>query len=140
MQLYRYFVSQSSEFCRHNPLCCFSASVYFYFVIDTVRKLLDYDNGSTSESSFSYVQFYTTTQFAEQVFSDTFLEIVSFSRMFSIHTSLNTEVDRNSPYHLNFLCHGNILLDETSIFPGIRVFKQSSSVRLSEKTMLGKAA
>jgi hypothetical protein len=26
--LYRYFVSQSSEFCRHNPLCCFSTSVY----------------------------------------------------------------------------------------------------------------
>jgi hypothetical protein len=23
---YRYFVSQSSEFCRHNPLCCFSMS------------------------------------------------------------------------------------------------------------------
>jgi hypothetical protein len=29
MQLYRYFVSQSSEFCRHNPLRCFSTSVYF---------------------------------------------------------------------------------------------------------------
>jgi len=28
MQLYRYFVSQSSEFCRHNPLCCFSTSAY----------------------------------------------------------------------------------------------------------------
>jgi len=26
--LYRYFVSQSIEFCRHNPLCCFSTSVY----------------------------------------------------------------------------------------------------------------
>jgi hypothetical protein len=26
--LYRYFVSQSSELCRHNPLCCFSTSVY----------------------------------------------------------------------------------------------------------------
>jgi hypothetical protein len=23
-----YFESQSSEFCRHNPLCCFSKSVY----------------------------------------------------------------------------------------------------------------
>jgi hypothetical protein len=43
--LYRYFVSQYSEFCRHNPLCCFSTSVYccklIYFVIDSVRKLLD---------------------------------------------------------------------------------------------------
>jgi len=29
--LYRYFVSQSSEFCRHNSLCCFSASVYCLF-------------------------------------------------------------------------------------------------------------
>jgi len=27
--LYRYFVSQSSEFCRHNPLCCFSTNVYY---------------------------------------------------------------------------------------------------------------
>jgi hypothetical protein len=26
--MYRYFVNQSSEFCRHNPLCCFSTSVY----------------------------------------------------------------------------------------------------------------
>jgi hypothetical protein len=26
VQLYRYFVSQSSEVCRHNPLCCFSMS------------------------------------------------------------------------------------------------------------------
>jgi hypothetical protein len=25
---YCYIVSQSSEFCRHNPLCCFSTSVY----------------------------------------------------------------------------------------------------------------
>jgi hypothetical protein len=28
VQLYRYFVSQSSEFCRYNPLCYFSTSVY----------------------------------------------------------------------------------------------------------------
>jgi hypothetical protein len=28
VQLYRYFVSQSTEFCHHNPLCCFSMSVY----------------------------------------------------------------------------------------------------------------
>jgi hypothetical protein len=27
--VYRYFVSQSSEFCRHNPLCCFWTSVCF---------------------------------------------------------------------------------------------------------------
>jgi hypothetical protein len=27
MQLYRYFVSQSSKFCRHNTLCCFSTRV-----------------------------------------------------------------------------------------------------------------
>jgi len=26
--LYRYLVSQSSKFYRHNPLCCFSTSVY----------------------------------------------------------------------------------------------------------------
>jgi len=28
VQLYRYFVSHSSEFCCHNPLCCFLTSVY----------------------------------------------------------------------------------------------------------------
>jgi hypothetical protein len=28
MQLYHYFVSQSSEFCHHNTLLCFSTSVY----------------------------------------------------------------------------------------------------------------
>jgi len=28
VHLYRYFVSQSCEFCRHDPLCCFSTSVY----------------------------------------------------------------------------------------------------------------
>jgi len=27
VRLYRYFVSQSRGFCRHNPLCCFSTSV-----------------------------------------------------------------------------------------------------------------
>jgi len=26
VQFYRYFVSQSSEFRRHNPLCCFSTT------------------------------------------------------------------------------------------------------------------
>jgi hypothetical protein len=31
VQLYRYFVSQSSEFFRHNPLCCFLTSVYCLF-------------------------------------------------------------------------------------------------------------
>jgi hypothetical protein len=42
-QFYRYFVSLFSEFCLHNPLCCFSRVfivVSIYFVIDSVRKLL----------------------------------------------------------------------------------------------------
>jgi hypothetical protein len=33
MQLYRYFVSQSSEFCRRNLLCCFSKSVVVVVVV-----------------------------------------------------------------------------------------------------------
>jgi hypothetical protein len=43
MQLYRYFVSQSSAFCRHKPLCCFSASVCCdcLFRYNSVRKILD---------------------------------------------------------------------------------------------------
>jgi citrate lyase synthetase len=44
MQLYRYFVSQSSEFC-FITLCIASQRVFVvvavYFVIDSVRKLLD---------------------------------------------------------------------------------------------------
>jgi len=43
-QFYRSFVSQSSEFCFHNSLCCFSTSVYCckrIFRSDSVRKLLD---------------------------------------------------------------------------------------------------
>jgi len=31
VQLYRYFVSQSSEFYRQNTLCCFSTSDYYYY-------------------------------------------------------------------------------------------------------------
>jgi hypothetical protein len=44
VQLYRSFVSQSSEFCRLNPLCCFLTSVYCCYCLfryDSVRKLLD---------------------------------------------------------------------------------------------------
>jgi hypothetical protein len=44
VQLYRYYLSQSSECCRHNPLCCSSRSVYCckrIFRYDSVRKLLD---------------------------------------------------------------------------------------------------
>jgi len=40
--LYRYTVSQSSEFCRHNPLCCLLTSVCCcLFRYDSDRKLLD---------------------------------------------------------------------------------------------------
>jgi hypothetical protein len=42
VQFYRYFVSQLSEFCRYNPLCYFSTSVYCcLYRYDSVRKLLD---------------------------------------------------------------------------------------------------
>jgi hypothetical protein len=46
MQLYCYFVSQYSEFCHHNPFFFFASQRVFivvsvYFVIDSVRKLLD---------------------------------------------------------------------------------------------------
>jgi len=43
IQLYRYFVSRSSEFCHHNTLCFFSTSVYCKrtFRYDSVRKVLD---------------------------------------------------------------------------------------------------
>jgi len=44
MLSYHYFVSQSSEFCRHNPLCCFWTSntkCKSIFLYVSVRKLLD---------------------------------------------------------------------------------------------------
>jgi hypothetical protein len=42
VQLYHYFVSQSREFCHHNPLCCFPMSVFCcLFHYDSVQKLLD---------------------------------------------------------------------------------------------------
>jgi hypothetical protein len=45
MQLYRYFMGQSSEFCRHNPLKGIATSnikgKHIYFFIDSVWKLLD---------------------------------------------------------------------------------------------------
>jgi hypothetical protein len=37
VQLYRYFMSQSSKFCSHNPLCCFSTSVHCYKCIFRYR-------------------------------------------------------------------------------------------------------
>jgi hypothetical protein len=37
VQLHRYFVSQSSEFCRHNPLYCLSTSVYCCYCLFRYR-------------------------------------------------------------------------------------------------------
>jgi cytochrome c-type biogenesis protein CcmH/NrfF len=60
MQLYRYFVSQYSQFCCHNPLCSFSTSIVVviiiiviiigggvYFVLGSVRKLWIYPHMAT---------------------------------------------------------------------------------------------
>jgi hypothetical protein len=35
--MYHYFVSQSSEFCRRNPLCCFPANVYCCYCLFRYR-------------------------------------------------------------------------------------------------------
>jgi hypothetical protein len=59
LQLYRYFVSQSSEFCRHNSLCCFTTSIHCFeriFRYDSVRKLLD----TLSYDFFFYQAFRTS--------------------------------------------------------------------------------
>jgi len=63
VQLYRYFVSQSSEFCRHNPLCCFSMSVccclfryqlspetFGYTLIAYIKVLFQHLSGVTEDS------------------------------------------------------------------------------------------
>jgi len=49
VQLYRYFVSQSSEFCRHNPLCCFSTNACCY--------LLRYQLSPENLDAHSYTKF-----------------------------------------------------------------------------------
>jgi hypothetical protein len=49
------FVSQSSEFCRRNPLCCFSTSVV-YFVMDSVRELLDTPSQAYYNSNSNWVE------------------------------------------------------------------------------------
>jgi hypothetical protein len=41
VQLYRYFVRQSSEVCRHEPLCCFSTSVYCCYYCCLLRYRLN---------------------------------------------------------------------------------------------------
>jgi len=45
VQLYHYSVSQSSDFCRHDALCCFPTNCCCFcccwFRYDSVRKLLD---------------------------------------------------------------------------------------------------
>jgi len=42
VQLYRYFESQSSEFYRHNPLCCFSMNVCCLFRYQLSPKTFGY--------------------------------------------------------------------------------------------------
>jgi hypothetical protein len=66
------FVSQSSEFCRHNPLCCFSTSVYcwsIYYIIDSVRKLLDIPTYNVSEHNKPFVVSKFGLDVAEVIFS-----------------------------------------------------------------------
>jgi hypothetical protein len=97
VQLYRYFVSQSSEFCRHNPLCCFSTCGYCscYFVIDSVRKLLDIP----SYSSFPLLR---THAFMSEFWTIHLVEInpveISFEKS-SIYTDI-----------LSVLKHGDAIL------------------------------
>jgi hypothetical protein len=38
VHFYRYFLSQSSDFCRHNPLFCFSTSVLSLFLISLTTQ------------------------------------------------------------------------------------------------------
>jgi hypothetical protein len=69
VQLYRCFVSQSSEFCRHNPLCCFSTSVcccwfryrlspetfgyslVYHFIVTIIRKFCREAKSQTNKKS-----------------------------------------------------------------------------------------
>jgi len=50
VQLYHYFVSQSSEFCHHKPLCCFSTSLLLLLLL----LLLLFISLSLSPETFGY--------------------------------------------------------------------------------------
>jgi hypothetical protein len=49
MQLYRYFMSQSSQLCCHNPLCFFSTSFYYYYYYYCLFRYL------LSPEAFGYI-------------------------------------------------------------------------------------
>jgi len=62
-QLYRYFVSRSSEFCHHNSLCCFSTSLYCckrIFRYDSVRKIWTHPRMFMIHELFKYSDLYVT--------------------------------------------------------------------------------
>jgi hypothetical protein len=62
VQLYRYFVSQCSEFCHHNPLCCFSTSVY------CCKRIFSY---RLSPETFGYTLLYRVRVFLVVRFTET---------------------------------------------------------------------
>jgi len=71
-------VSHSGEFYRHNPLCCFSKSVYSccycycycYFLIDSVRNLFD-------TTSHTHTHTHGRTDGRQQVYQQPVLAILT---------------------------------------------------------------
>jgi hypothetical protein len=72
--MYRYFVSKSSEFCRHNTLCCFSTSVY------CCKRTFRY---RLSPETFEYILVYETDETAH---------------------AKKTCVNQDTPHVFNFVC------------------------------------
>jgi hypothetical protein len=75
VQLYRYFVSQPSDFCRHNTLCCFSKIVcccLFRYRLSpetfgyTLVLYIEWDCGQPREGK--YFEVFTAVIFQVEVF------------------------------------------------------------------------
>jgi hypothetical protein len=84
-QLYRYFVSLSSDFCHRNPLCCFSTSVY------CCKRIFRY---RLSSETFGYTLLYLIEVYTLFYFDlDSVMGLLRYVEQF---------VNSNSPMHDKF--------------------------------------
>jgi hypothetical protein len=101
MQLYRCFVSQSSEFCCHNPLCCLSTNIYCY------KRIFRY---RLSPETFGYTLVYVIGSFSATHMNN------------AIMMNVTAGAQGNSYINFRFVSTGNEILYLGSLWK-LRVFK-----------------
>jgi hypothetical protein len=134
VQLYRYFVSQSSEssqFCRHNTLCCFSTSVYCCHCCCLFRYRL-------SPETFGYIVVLPATVHAYRLTDETETS-AQFSRSVSreITRRVSTEADFRFTKELTSL-FGTRLVNCLSVRPSVPWFAYSHLYIISANWLLQK--